>query len=124
MAVAAIDDDVSCIKMWDEQFDEIIHRFARFHHQHDLTWFLQIVYQLLDAVAALDVLSFRFPVDEIINLVGCSIKNCYREPVVLHIENQILAHNRQPDQSHVLFCHSNTPLRVSNKIYTLIDSGL
>jgi hypothetical protein len=30
--------------------------------------------------------------------------------MVLHIENEILAHNRQSDQSNVLFGHSNTPL--------------
>ena len=45
--------------------------------------------------------SFRLVVEESVNLVDSAVVGAHDEPVVVHVEDQVLAHHGQPDQGDI-----------------------
>jgi hypothetical protein len=47
-------------------------------------------------------------IDEFVNLRGRPVKDCNFEPMIVHVEHKVLAHNSQTDQTYIAssFRHS------------------
>ena len=52
-------------------------------------------------VSILYLCSFRLVVEESVNLVDSAVVGAHDEPVVVHVEDEVLAHHGQPDQGDV-----------------------
>jgi len=106
MRVAAVDDHVARRKQGDQLLDEIIDGRAGLHHEHHLARGGEGVDQLLEGVAAHELLARRPARQEIVHLARGPVEHGHAEPPALHVESQVLAHHRQPDQSEIaLVCH-------------------
>ena len=125
VGIAAVDDDVARLENLDQLLDHAVgggglgiesggwggDRVARLDHQHHLARPGQRVGQLLermraDDLAALDVC----PVDEIVHLARGPVVDGNGETVVLHVQNEILAHHGQAHQADIaLVCHGLSP---------------
>ncbi len=101
VGVAAVDDDVARLQVWDQQFDEVINRRAGLDHQHHPTRTLQQARQLLDRVGADDVRALRLIDEKLVYLGHGAVVDGHDEAVVVHIENQVLAHHGEADEADV-----------------------
>ena len=104
LRVAAVDDDVAFFEMRHDLVDHLVDGVARLHHQHHAPWPLQRLNQFFDGVRADDLRALGFVLDEVVNLGNGSIEHGHAEAVVVHVQNQILAHHREADQSDVTIC--------------------
>src|ERR1019366_8367303 len=109
--VAAVNEDVPGFEGGDDVVDEFVHRLARLHHEHDAAGLLQQADHFLDGVGADDIGALGFFVEEVVHLGDGAVVSGHSEPVVVHVQDQILAHNGQPNYSnisfrfHVLYCY-------------------
>ena len=101
--VAAVNDDVARLKVRDDLFNEFIHRLAGLHHEHDAAGLFEQGDHLLNGVSANDIGALGLVVEEVVHLRDGAIVSGHGEPVVVHVQNQILAHNGQPDYSNISF---------------------
>ena len=83
--------------------DKLVHRFARFDHQHDPARFLEKRREFLEGMGADDISPFRLVAYEFIHLGHSPVEGRHGEPVVVHIQNQILAHDGQPNNTNISF---------------------
>jgi len=60
-------------------------------------------------VAAGDVAALGLVVDEVIDLGNGPIENGYGEAVIVHVQDQVLAHDRKADQADVAFFVAHVP---------------
>src|SRR5947207_341536 len=51
-----------------------------------------------------DLCSFGFLIKKVVYFRDRPVESHHGEPVVIHVENEILAHHCQPDESDVSFC--------------------
>ena len=86
-----------------QQIDEFVYRFARFYHEHDAPRFLEHRDHLFDGVRSQHLGVLGLFIEKIIHLRNRPVEGDHREPVVVHVQNQILAHNGQPDYSNISF---------------------
>ena len=101
--VAAVDDDVAGFEVREEVLDELVHRLAGLDHEHDAAGLLEQADHFLDGVGADDVGALGFLVEEVVHLRDGAVESGHGEPVVVHVQNQVLAHNGQPNYSNVSF---------------------
>ena len=87
--------------------DHMIDRVAGLDHEHDVARRLQQFYELRDRMCALDGGSLGFVIQEVIDLGSGAVKDGDLIPVVVHIQDQILAHYGETDEADItgLFCH-------------------
>ena len=90
--------------------DHCVHRRAGLDHAEDLAGLLEVVGELLDRVAADDVLAFRASVDEGVNLFDGAVVARHGEALRLHVHDEVLAHHGEPNQANVSFLHLISPL--------------
>ena len=79
----------------------MVDRLAGLYHQHHPARLFQDSNQFLNRVRAHDLCAGRFLLDEIVYFGDGSIKHTHAITVVVHIQDQILAHDSQADQSDV-----------------------
>ena len=102
MRVAAVDDEIARLEVRQQRFDKVIHGLARLDHQHDLAGTLQQADHLFDRVGADDVrVSFGCLVQELVDFGHGAVERNHGVAVVGHIQNQVLAHHCQTDQSDI-----------------------
>jgi hypothetical protein len=90
--------------MMEEHFDKLIHRISGFDHEHDLARAFQEGTELFQRPGAeYGVSSLCRSVYEIIHLRHRAVVGGHAEPLVIHIEDQVLSHHRQADQSYISF---------------------
>ncbi len=75
--------------------DHLIDGIAGLDHQHHTPWFFQRGHELLDGMRALDLRALRFVGEKFVHFGYSAIKDRDLESMVVHIEDQILAHDRQ-----------------------------
>ena len=102
--VAAVDDDVALVEQRDELLDHGIHRTAGLDHDHDLARGGEGLDELLERLRA-DELFAGMGGDEFVGDRGGAVVNRDLEAAGFHIENEILAHDGQTNQSEVAFAH-------------------
>lgn len=72
--------------------------FDQHHHAPRL---LQLAHHLLQRVGAYDFGVLRFVVQKVVHLLGGSIVGADHEAVVVHVQNQVLAHHGETDQRDI-----------------------
>ncbi len=111
MAVAAVDDNISLFKMREQLLDEIVHGGPRLHEHHDLARVFQVARQFLNAVAADNRLALGATRDECVHLFHGAVVAGDGEPLARHVENNILAHDGETDETDVsLLWHKFSPV--------------
>src|SRR5688572_27704962 len=110
MRVAAVDDDVSLLEHRDQTLDYLVDCLTGLYHQHHSPRFFQRLNQFLDRVRSYDLCSSGFLFDEFVYLGDGSIKYSHAVTMVVHVQDQVLAHDSQTDQSDVttFFLHESS----------------
>jgi len=102
MRVAAVDDQVACFEVGQQQFDEVVHGLAGLHHEHDLTGPFQQGRQFLDRMGAEDGFASRGgSFQELVYLGNRTVEGYHRVALVIHVQDEVLAHHGQTNQSDV-----------------------
>jgi hypothetical protein len=105
--VAAIDDDVAGFEIREQLLDEFVHRLACLDHEHHPARTLEQFHHLLNGVGADDLRPLRFVGEEFFHLRDGAVVSDDGETVVVHVEDQVLAHDGQPDEGDIsLWFHS------------------
>jgi len=103
VGVAAIDDDVTLIEQTEQSLDEIVHRLAGLDQQHHSSGCGERINQLLDTVGADNLGALGVALDELIDHLDGAVEDRHLETVIVHVEDQVLAHDREPDEPEVGF---------------------
>src|SRR5690606_24580173 len=98
--VAAVDDDVAGLEEREELLDELIDGRARLHHEHDLAGTFEAGNELFDALRPLN-LSSGVGREELVDFARREVENGDRIAFVVHVEDEILAHDRESDQTDI-----------------------
>ncbi len=105
--------------MGQECFDDPVHRIAGAHHEKQLARALQALDQFFYITCAYDRRPFRRSGQEGVGGVCCAVVDHHSEAVVVHVQGQVLAHDRKADQPDVRLCHI-FPLSPSDPEYGII----
>jgi hypothetical protein len=101
MRIAAVNDDVSLVKMREQTLNHLIHGVACLDHQHDTAGPFQGPNKFLNRMRARDLSSGGFVLNEFVNLRDGAVEDGHAIAVVVHIQNQVLSHHGQADQTNV-----------------------
>ena len=99
--IAAVNHDVARFQVRQERLDELVHRFAGLDHEHDAAGALELADQLRDGVRADDVRALGLVGEEVVHLRRGAVVGHDGEAVVVHVEDQILAHDGQADDCDI-----------------------
>ncbi len=99
--VAAVDDDVAGFQARQQLLNKIVHRLARLDEHHDPARFLELLDHFFDGMGAEHFGAVGFFGQKFVHLGGGAVVSHHDEAVVVHVQNQILAHDRQADQGDV-----------------------
>src|SRR5262249_19627032 len=99
--VATIDDDVPGFEVRQEMFDEFVDWFAGLDHQHHATGALERRDHFLDGMGADNFRALGFFGKEFIHLFDGAVESDHGETVIIHVQNQILAHHGQTDHCNI-----------------------
>ena len=102
--VAAVDDDVALFEVRQDGVDHLVDGVAGFDHQHDAARGLEQPAEFFDGMRADDIGAFRFIVEEVVDFGDGPVEDGHVVAVVIHIEDQILAHDGEADQSDITRC--------------------
>ncbi len=115
VGVAAVDEDVPRLQQRLELVDDGVDRFAGLDHDHRPPGALEAGDKFFERVVAFDPLRgtgvdlvgrFRLQAaDELIGGTGGAVVDRHGEAVVGHVENEVLAHDGQADESDVVGGH-------------------
>src|SRR5262245_34418949 len=101
MRIAAVNDDVSLVKMRQQALDHLIHGFASLDHQHYSAGPFQEPNKFLNRMPPHDLSSGGFVMNEFVYLRDGAVEDGHAIAVVVHIQNQVLSHHGQADQTNV-----------------------
>jgi hypothetical protein len=101
MRVAAVNDDVAGLEVWDEGIDECVNRGPGLDQQKHFAGTLELRDEFFNAVAADNILAVRARLHEGVDLAGSAVEHGDPETMILHVEDQILPHDGQADESYV-----------------------
>ena len=90
-----------CFEMRQQLLDHLVDRVAGLDHQHDAARPLQQLDQLFDRVRADDLRALRLVVDELVHLGDGAVEHGHLVAVVVHVQDQVLAHDGQADQADI-----------------------
>ena len=99
--IAAVDDDVAGFKVRGDLRDKIVHGLAGLHEHHDPAWAFEFRDEFLNRVRSLDFRALRLIGEEVIHLRGGAVVDDDGVAVVVHVEDEILAHDGQSDETDV-----------------------
>ena len=100
--------------MGKERVNHLVDSVASLDHKHGAAGTLEEGDEFLHGMGSDNLGAFRLVVDEFVDLGDCPIENGHLVAVVVHIQDQILAHYGQPDQSDVTTCLHISPVRFGN----------
>ena len=89
----------------DQGLDELIHHRTGADHEHDLPRSGQGRDQLLEGMGADDLGPGGGTGEELVHLAGGAVEHGHPKAMVVHVEGQVLAHDRQADEPDVRTCH-------------------
>ena len=96
--------------------DHLVDGVAGLDHEHHAAGLFQDLRQFLDGVRAHHVGAGGFVRDEIVNLRDGAIEDGHAIAVVVHIQDEVLAHYREADEADIAGlheCYCNEALRYS-----------
>ena len=83
--------------------DELIHSAAGLDHEHDAAWLFEKPGHLLQRVGAENLRALGLVGEEVVHLRGGAVVGHDGEAVVVHVEDEVLAHDGQADQCDIRF---------------------
>lgn len=104
MAVSAVDDDITFFQMRDQLIDEGIDRGAGLDEKHDTTRTLERGDKLGNGPGGDDVCSLCGGGHEVICLFRGAVVDGDDIAVVVHVEDDVLAHDGQADEADISDC--------------------
>ena len=133
LGVSAVDNHVARIQQGEQLLDHRVDRgrlgielglqggdgVLRLDHQHHLAGALELANQLLQRMRPGEMVPLRFGLvggEEIVHLAGGSVKDRHVEPMVDHIEHQVLPHHRQPHQADIVLFLTHCFVRASGLV--------
>ena len=116
--VAAVDDDVALLEMRHDLVDRLVDDVAGLDHEHDAARSLEHRAELRNGMRADDCGAFCLVGEEIVDLRDGSVEDRDLESVVVHVEHQVLAHDREADQSDIASSFWHSFVR-SRKLYRI-----
>ena len=99
--VAAVDQDVSGFEPGREGLDHPVHGAACLDHEHHAPGFRELRDEFLRRPGADDGLAGCAVCQERVDLRGGPVVHRNRVPAARHVEHQVLAHHREPDDADV-----------------------
>ncbi len=103
--VAALDHHVAALEHAPEGVEHAFHRLAGGHHHEDLARGLQPGGQLLPVAGALQALARAGPGEEALHGFRVDVVAHPGEPPAFQVEQQVGAHDAEPDHGHVALFH-------------------
>ena len=91
--VATIDDDITWVQMRDKEIDKIVNGLTGFYHEHNPSGSFKDSNKILNSARSDYGCTFCISINEVINPGYGPVKHSYLEPLVIHIQNQILTHH-------------------------------
>ena len=82
-------------------FDEFVHGLAGLDEHHHAARFFQHGNHFLQRMRAEDFRALGFVGEEVVNLLNRAVERDDGEAVVVHVEDEILAHHGQTDECDV-----------------------
>ena len=105
--VAAVDQHVPRREQRVERFHQSVNRRTRLHHHHHKPRRLQRSDQLLQRVAADEVLTLRPARHEVVHFARRTVVHRHAVPAALDVQGEVLTHHGQPNQSEIaIACHN------------------
>ncbi|MCG3778535.1 MAG: hypothetical protein JW388_1256 [Nitrospira sp.] len=89
--------------MREKLLDEFVHSLAGLHEHHHTARTFEVLHHLLDGMRADDLRAFGFVGEEVVHLLYGAVVGHDGEAVVVHVEDEILAHHGQADECDVAF---------------------
>ena len=99
--VAAVDDDVAGFEMGTDVVDDLVDGLAGLDHEHDAARALEQAGELLDGMRADDLGALGFVGEEVVHLGDGAVEDGDLEAVVVHVEDEVLAHDGQADEADI-----------------------
>jgi len=81
--------------------DEFVHRLAGLDHEHDAAGLFEEPDHLLDRMGAADVGAFGLFGEELVHPGESAVEGDHAIAVVVHVEDQILAHDGQTNECDI-----------------------
>ena len=103
--VAAVDDDIARLQKRDQLFDETVHRRSGLDQHHHATRALEHADQFAQRMGAPDRGALGALGQELVDPGNRAVENRHPDPVVVHVQHEVLPHDRQPDQADIRFYH-------------------
>ena len=99
--VAAVDEHVSRIEQRRQRLDHPVHGTARLDHEHHATWPCELRDELLRRPGSDNGPAGRAAREERIDLRRGPVVHRHGVPAARHVEHEVLAHDREPDDTDV-----------------------
>ena len=103
-SLTAIDDDVALLRVRQDLLDEVVDGLAGLDQQHHAARLLEAPHQLLDRLRADDLGALGLVGKEVVDLGDSAVERGHGEAVVVHVEDEVLAHHGQADEPNVSLC--------------------
>lgn len=87
--------------MLDDHLDKVVDGLSCLDEQNHTSWPLEVLAKFLDRVISLDLGAFCFIGEEIIDLADCAVEDTDLESVVVHVEDEVLAHDGEADETDI-----------------------
>jgi len=99
--VSTVNDDVALLEVRLELCDKVVDGLTGLDEEDDSTGGLEALAELLDGVGADDVGALGLVLEEVVDLGGGSVVSADFEALVVHVEDQVLAHDGETDETNV-----------------------
>jgi molybdopterin synthase catalytic subunit len=121
--IAAVDDDVALFHEWRDLADHLIDRLSGLDHHLRFARFLERANEFFDRASRPNVFSLGACSREFVGNFGCAIKNGDRESFGFHVENEVLSHNGQADESNIALIRAHFSVSFLSKPQELQSKG-
>ena len=99
--IAAVDDYVAFLEQRRELVDDCVHRRTGLDHDHRLPWSLQRGEEFLHRARRHDIFPLGLTGCKLVGHIGGPVKNGHGKSLRFHVEDEVLAHDGQADQSDI-----------------------
>ncbi|CAY80197.1 hypothetical protein P301_H11691 [Saccharomyces cerevisiae P301] len=99
--VTTIDDNITLFQKWDDLVDQSVNWSTSFNQKHDLSRSLQFGDEIFNGSSTDDRFALSFIGQEMVDLGLSSVVSTNSETVVSSVQDQILTHDGQTNQTEI-----------------------
>lgn len=109
VGVTTVNDDITLLNtaLVQEELDEVVNGLAGHDKHHHATGLLELLAELLDGVSADNRLALGLVLEETVDLGDGTVEGNNSEAVVSGVEDQVLTHDGQTDETEVTATRQN-----------------